>query len=309
MRLDPTAAAVDLDETASLWADLHTARDRGTARRWNQHENTPEQQAKALARDRQERLDRDEAIRQGREPLGWSPSPSREDVVDVIADLTVATLELEEEMREYLGEPMARPDERPHLVTLRPAEEVEVRVQPAGYHAPSRFFDEDNEPLSGYSTGTWTTVALGTGDLDPRVPEALRWLAGHAGRIHDHDKLEHLLRESRRMVRAARRALGSAERVQRLKSPCPICNCLSLVAFLDRCPPDYRPCDKRDCDPLQHGLIVCSANTPTRPGLVIDQPCRCQLEECPVRCEDGGRHRWPAGDWERLLMVLEEEAS
>jgi hypothetical protein len=304
VKIDATDAAVDLSELADLWEDLNAARDRGTARHWNEREQTPEQRTAARKRDRQERLDRDEGARLGLpDPPGYTRSPAREDVMDVLADLTPAALELEEEMREYLCEPLDRPDTRPFLTPPRPSSQTDARLTPASYARPRPFFDSDGEPVDGYRPGEWMALGAGQGDVDSRVPEALQWLSRHATRITDADKLEHLCRESRRMIRAARTALGSGERVQRLKQACPICENLSLVAFLDRCPPDYQPCTRRDCDPMQHGLIVCTANS----GNPDETPaCQCGLEDCPAKCHQGRRHRWPSGDWERLLLVVEE---
>jgi hypothetical protein len=94
------------------------------------------------------------------------------------------------------------------------------------------------------------------------------------------DIADHVLRESARMNRKARQALGEAEPIHKIKARCPICDSMSLRAFTER------------------ELVIC-----------VDPGCECDDEECPCKFDKPVRHMWPVDQWEDLAAVLNERKS
>jgi len=295
--LDLTSAAVDLNELADWWAELEADREHGTRRRWTEQQQDvdasgrrvplpaqtacPECGAELLRR--QHTLPAGAVVLDGQPwcpsghlpPVTWkaSAAPGRLDVLEVLVDLVPAALELEAEVREHLCEPVS--ERNAHLGVAEPVFQ--------------RAADREQVLTGGTARPD---------DVDARMPEALRWLAVHAHRVTDADLRDHIDREAGRMARAARRKLGTAERTQQLRKPCPVCGHLSLVAFLERCPRNHwERCTDLRCT-ADHGQVVCTANVRGEQPL-----CECGLEGCS--CHRGGRHRWDPEDFRRLGLVLD----
>lgn len=308
-------------EVADWWTELEADVLPGTARPWREREqqldNTgrrvplaAEPQCPSCGRERLRKPDQvvtdDDGAPTGQVlpgrpycPAGCDDTtgaalgrpPARIDVVAALADLTTASLALERQVREHLGEPLARDDLREVLQPTRPAEPEETRVQTGLWRKqPGRESVQVGEDR-------WETAAATP--ADPRVPAALRWLALHHPRITDAGLRSRVRDEAFRMARALRSAVGAAERVVRLQQPCPVCGHLSLAGFLDRCPAnEYRRCpDQGECK-AEHGVVFCTANDPTEQPL-----CECDREQCT--CHRGGRHYWNPEDFRRLGLVLE----
>ncbi|MFC7380878.1 hypothetical protein [Sphaerisporangium rhizosphaerae] len=95
--------------------------------------------------------------------------------------------------------------------------------------------------------------------------------------VMDTELADHALTEVARMGRLARRALGDAEPVYRLKGRCPICDCLSLRAFPER------------------EIVAC-----------VNSACRCDDDDCQCHGEPSRSHRWFFGQWEDLSDYMTE---
>lgn len=104
-------------------------------------------------------------------------------------------------------------------------------------------------------------------------------LIGLLDRIQAIDELADTVEaEANRLHRQARRALGDAEQVYRIKARCPICSALSLRSFIER------------------ELIIC-----------CNDQCQCDDPNCGCQKERPRRHRWPRDQWTWLAQVLDEE--
>lgn len=119
-------------------------------------------------------------------------------------------------------------------------------------------------PLKGYDGGARITRIIG---LLERIT------------VID-DIADHVLRESARLNRKARQALGDTEPIHKIKARCPICDSMSLRAFTER------------------ELVIC-----------VDPGCECDDEECPCKYDKPVRHMWPFDQWEDLSATLDERKS
>jgi len=324
--IDLTAAAVELRELSEWWGQLEQDRERGTRRRWTEQQQEtdwlnhrvpvpaadtcPECGARMLRRTwlppsaTQPLLDGRPWCPNGHQPpVTWkaSAAPGQLDVLEVLAELGTAVLELEENVREHLWEPY---DIRnAHLGVAEPLFRRPARLDEVIAGGTVRAKGTRRRRIRarhGRQPAVEDVLVLSPTPGDRRVPDSLAWLSVHVHRIQDPWLREHIAQEAGRMARAARRTLGTAERTQRLQQPCPVCGSLSLIAFLERCPSNgWRRCKDLRCTAV-HGMVVCTVNVKDEEPL-----CVCQLEVCPDGCHYGGRHRWEPEDYRRLGLVLE----
>lgn len=84
--------------------------------------------------------------------------------------------------------------------------------------------------------------------------------------------------EAARLNRWARRALGDAEPVHKIRARCPICDAMSLRSFPER------------------ETILC-----------VNDNCRCDDQSCGCNRDRPRRHRWPYEQWGWLARVLDDD--
>lgn len=84
--------------------------------------------------------------------------------------------------------------------------------------------------------------------------------------------------EAARLNRWARRAIGDAEPVHKIRARCPVCDAMSLRAFPER-------------------ETVCCVN----------DACRCGDQSCGCNAARPRRHRWPYEQWAWLARVLDND--
>lgn len=81
------------------------------------------------------------------------------------------------------------------------------------------------------------------------------------------DLADHVHEEARRLRCQVSRAIGDGETVRKLNLRCPVCNALSMRAFLER------------------DAILC-----------VNTGCVCDGDGCPCQWERPQRHQWPLSD-------------
>lgn len=270
MSVRPDRIAADLRELAVLWPELHVARlpspRRVHAQQQPDAERTEQDRATAIA-ERAERGNRivGQTVVEGSGPIRAPGNPL---AAAAIVDIIGAALELEEEIREKLGD---GPPER-----LPPS--------PAYSHQQVSYGGRALTILLGYQGA----------DADPWVPRALRYLATAIWRVQDVNLARHVAKEAGRMLRAVRSAVGDPPlRRWMPDAKCPWCGMLSLFVA-----------DPQDADPQSAAEpeIRCMANRPDH-----DPVCVCPAghqQECRQLCDLGGAHRWPKSGWDRLAHVI-----
>lgn len=106
-------------------------------------------------------------------------------------------------------------------------------------------------------------------------------IIGFIDAIMRHGSLaDHVLAEVVRVRRMASKVLGEDEPVIRLKGRCPICDAVSLRAFMDR------------------DVIAC-----------LNRECRCDDEGCQCHLENPRRHMWLFEQWTELNDFLDSVGS
>ncbi len=114
---------------------------------------------------------------------------------------------------------------------------------------------------------------LESADTEERINRLIKLL----NRIdEDEDLAKHFMRESARLNRTARSAIGDSEPVYKIKARCIICDSLSLRAFTER------------------NIVMC-----------VNSYCRCDDEECPCHNDRPAKHSWPYELWESLSKALD----
>lgn len=283
--LDIAVADGLLAEVAVWWPWLAADLQPGTARRWQQHTDTPEQAARRTARARTERDERDAAA------PGETRAPARLDVLDTLVTLELGLLDLADSIQDRLDQAASEQAGRP-VAPPRP-----WRRAPGGQ-------------INGYDP----VSARGGHTQSGNAALALAAVRVRLGQVEglDVDLAGTVAQEVQRLSLMVRRSLRLVERAAPLRQPCPVCDLLSLVAYHGIDEAAATPVDAAQPDGTTRRIlpmlqvapqrVVCTANTWGE-----DPVCECDLERCESRCHQGGRHTW-AGEYEmrRLGLVIDE---
>lgn len=273
MTVRPDRIAADLRELAGLWLDLHVARlpspRRVHAQQQPDAERSEQDRATALAEraERGSRLVGNTVV----ESSGPIRAPGNPLAAAAILDILGAALELEDVVREKLGDGPANRHPSPPLPVYGPWQQVS---------------------FGGRELDALVLVYNGA-DADPTVPAALRYLSSAVWRVTDRDA-GRIGGAASQMLRAARSAVGDPPlRRWMPDARCPWCGLLSLFVA-----------DPQDADPQSQAEpeIRCMANRPD-----AEPVCVCpagHLQECRQKCDLGGQHRWPESGWDRLAHVI-----